>query len=230
MTSPESPAPEPEGSYTLGRDLAAGDQVCEVCLPIVRGHVVEVDHAHALYGALKGACPGLRDIPGLGIHNLTGTWLGARGELLLGPDAEVRLRLPSACVEVVAALEGCELVVQGRRLQLGQLRRSLLAPFPALWARTVTLHFASMDPAAAREQLRQRFQEAFPWGTPALLRPRTFRIHGQQILGFEMIVRNLGPRASLRLQVEGFGGRRAFGCGLFVPVCRSERDGQGVVA
>ena len=223
-------APDPQGPFSPGRNLTAPAQVCEVCLAVVRGHVVEVDHAHALYGALKGACPALKDIPGLGVHTLQGTYLGARGELLLRPDAEVRLRLPVAHAPLALGLEGAELVVQGRRLQLGQAHRCSLAPFPVLWARTVTLHFGSLAQEAARDQLRQRFVETFPWGAPALLGARTFRIHGQQILGFEMIVRNLGPRASLQLQAEGFGGRRAFGCGLFVPICRVEPEGQGVVA
>jgi CRISPR-associated protein Cas6 len=127
-----------------------------------------------------------------------------------------------AYAPVLSCLERCELTIQGRRILLGTPRQTLLAPFPALWARTVTLHFQQLDHTAAREQLWLRFKEAFPWGTPTILRSRTFRIHGRQILGFGMLVRNLEPRASLRLQAEGFGGRRAFGCGLFVPVRRFE--------
>ena len=230
MIFPEPHAPDPQGSAPPGRYLATADQVCEVSLPILRGHVVEVDHAHALYGALKGACPALKDLPGLGIHALKGRCLGARGDLLLGQDAEVRLRLPLVYADLASGLDGSDLVVQGRRLQLGQARVNPLVPFPALWARTVTLHFSSLEPGAAREQLRLRFQEACPWGTPTILRSRTLRIHGQQILGFEMVVRNLGPRASLQLQAEGFGGRRAFGCGLFQPVCRVERTLEGMLA
>jgi CRISPR-associated protein Cas6 len=216
-----TPSPDPAGSHPPASDLPA--RVCEVRFPIVRGRALEVDHAHGLYGALKGACPLLADLPGLGIHPVRGV-PGERGELRLQEDAEVRLRLPAHLAEQVACLEGCRLKVQGRLMELGRPSQVLLAPFPALWARTVTLHFRSVDHAAAREQLRANFVEAFPWGTPTILRARTLRIHGQQILGFEMAVRNLDPRASLSLQAEGFGGRRAFGCGLFVPARRGGAD------
>lgn len=209
-----SPSPAPGGP-------ALPAPVCEVRFPILRGHVLDVDHAHGLYGALKVACPALAELPGLGIHAVRGV-PGERGELRLQADAEVRLRLPLARAEGVAGLAGCRLKVQGRLILLGTPRQVALAPSPVLWARTVTLHFRSMAHEAAREQLRANFAAAFPWGTPTILRARTLRIHGQQILGFEMAVRDLTPLASLRLQAEGFGGRRAFGCGLFVPAGRGE--------
>ena len=209
--------PDPHGSLAAGHGWPAPEPVCEIRYPVLRGRVLEVDHAHGLYGALKGVCPALQDIPGLGIHTLRGRPWGDRGELLLGSDAELRLRLPLAHGPEAAGLARFELNVQGRRLLLGNPRLTLLAPFPALRARTVTLHFRDLDHAAAREQLRRHFRERFPWGIVTVLRPRTLRIHGQQILGFEMAVRDLDPRASLALQSEGFGGRRAFGCGLFEP-------------
>ena len=191
--------------------------VCELSFPILSGRVLEVDHAHGLYGALKGVCPALQEIPGLGIHTVRGIPGERPGELTLLENAEVRLRVPMAALPMLSSLAGSELKVQGRRITLGVPRQTCLAPYPTLWARTVTIHFRDLAHAAAREQLRQGFAERYPLADVRLLRPRTFRIHGQQILGFEMSVRRLDPDASLRLLTEGYGGRRAFGCGLFVP-------------
>jgi CRISPR/Cas system CSM-associated protein Csm4 (group 5 of RAMP superfamily) len=39
-----------------------------------------------------------------------------------------------------------------------------------------------------------------------------------------MAVRGLTPQASLLLQHQGFGGRRALGCGLFVPFSATSRS------
>jgi CRISPR-associated protein Cas6 len=42
-------------------------------------------------------------------------------------------------------------------------------------------------------------------------------IHGKVVVGFAMRIADLGPEDSVRLQQGGIGGRRRFGCGLFVP-------------
>ena len=220
MNTPVGHPQDPLGSVDPSGDPGLEPRVCEICYPVLRGRLLEVDHAHALYGALKRACPALAGVPGLGILPLPGTPWGDRGELLLAADAELRLRLPRVLAPVAAGLERQPLTIQGRRILLGAPRLADLRPFPALRARTVTLHFQYLDHDAAREQLLRHFRAAFPGAVPELLRARTLRIHGRQILGFEMTVRNLEPRASLRLQFDGFGGRRAFGCGLFVPELR----------
>ncbi len=43
------------------------------------------------------------------------------------------------------------------------------------------------------------------------------RIHGREIVGFSVAVDELDPDGAVRLQEEGLGGRRRFGCGLFLP-------------
>lgn len=47
---------------------------------------------------------------------------------------------------------------------------------------------------------------------------RTVSIHGKQVVGFPVRVQDLEASASVRLQEVGIGGRRRFGCGIFVPV------------
>jgi CRISPR-associated protein Cas6 len=199
--------------------------VVDFAFAIVGGATLDVDHGQALLFALRRACPGLERIPGLGVHAVRGT-LGSRpGELLLGPASEVRLRLPAGSAPLLQDLAGQELEVAGHGICLGEGRPHPLVPVSALWARTVTIHFAALGTKAAQEQLEARFRQEFPWGALRLLRPRTIRVEGRQLLGFEAAVRGLSPQASLLLQYRGFGGRRSFGCGLFVPFAATSRSG-----
>lgn len=191
--------------------------VVDLRFPIVQGPLLEVDHGHALYLALRARCASLERIPGLGIHSVRGTPGPRKGELMLSGESEVRLRLPAGSARLLKELAGAELEVGGHRLRLGEPRIQSLDPVSALWARTVTIHFRDPSVGAAQAQLAFRFAQDFPWASFRILRQRTIRFEGRQLLGFEVAVRGLAPQASLLLQGQGFGGRRALGCGLFVP-------------
>jgi CRISPR-associated protein Cas6 len=198
--------------------------VVDLCFPIVQGPGLEIDHGQALHQALSARCAGLARIPGLGIHAVRGTPGGRKGELVLSGESEVRLRIPAGSAGLLKELAGAELELAGHRIRLGEPHVQALTPVPALWARTVTIHFRDLAIGAAQAQLAFRFNQDFPWGSFRILRPRTIRFEGRQLLGFEVAVRNLAPQASLLLQGQGFGGRRALGCGLFVPFAASARS------
>ena len=198
--------------------------VLDLCFPIVHGRTLEVDHGHALFLALCGACPNLQRIPGLGVHAVRGSVGGRKGELILTDESAVRMRIPAGSAALLKGLAGAELDVDGRGIRLGEPYPQALTPVSALWARTVTIHFRDLALGSAQAQLAFRFAQDFPWGSFRILRPRTIRLEGRQLLGFEMAVRGLTPQASLLLQGQGFGGRRALGCGLFVPFAASARS------
>jgi len=207
ILSADSPAPPLEPAFP----------VLDLGFPIVQGRILEIDHGHALYLALLETCADLERIPGLGVHAVRGVPGGQKGELILSGESEVRLRIPAAAAPLLRKLAGAELEVRSHIIQLGEPRPHPLTPVPALWARTVTMHFRDLAVPAAQAQLALRFAQEFPWGAFRILRPRTIRFAGKQLLGFEMAVRGLTPQASLQLQCQGFGGRRAYGCGLFLP-------------
>ncbi|HNU83566.1 MAG TPA: type I-MYXAN CRISPR-associated protein Cas6/Cmx6 [Thermoanaerobaculia bacterium] len=182
--------------------------------------VVPIDHAHALYGALKAVVPALGDLQGLGVHTLRGR--PDPPDLLLPKGARLRLRLPAAAIPVALELAGKVIRLHERTALVGVPQVFPLAPSSALWARMVTQRFQTVENDAARQQLLASFREEHREGEVTVGRARTIRIHGKQVLGFEMAIRGLGAEESIRLQSEGFGGRRAFGCGLFLP--RRERN------
>jgi len=85
------------------------------------------------------------------------------------------------------------------------------------------MKFASPAWDEARAQLIRHLESEYPKVTWEVRKPRTIRIHGKQILGFEVMAVHLNEQDSLHLQEEGFGGRRAFGCGIFVRVGEQPR-------
>jgi CRISPR-associated protein Cas6 len=46
---------------------------------------------------------------------------------------------------------------------------------------------------------------------------RTIRIHGKEVVGYELIIEGLTADESIAIQTAGLGGRRHMGCGVFVP-------------
>jgi CRISPR-associated protein Cas6 len=197
--------------------MAAGGPVVDLMFPIVQSAMVHVDHGHALYGAIKQACPAIQDIPSLGIHTLRGLAIPG-GMLMLGDRSPLRLRIPAETIHIALPLAGKVLQVVEASVRLGAPTIHVLSPAPALWARTVTMKFADTDNTAAEKQLRSHLEQDYPEVRFSIRRSRTIRIHGKQILGFEILAEKLGESDSLKLQEEGFGGRRAFGCGIFVVV------------
>lgn len=192
----------------------------DLAFPIVEGRTVTIDHGHQLYGAVKTAAPALGEVP-LGIHPLRGQPLEG-GLLLLRPGAVLRLRLTADHLAKALPLAGREVRVGSMLLRLGAPRIEALEPHPTLFARTVVLvkkDPATPDrgrPATAPEVTAALQSIAGSGATIRLPKTRSIRIHGQQIHGFEVVVEGLSPESSLRLQAEGLGGRRAFGCGIFV--------------
>jgi CRISPR-associated protein Cas6 len=178
--------------------------------------MIPVDHSHALYGAIKNVVPEFASCDNLGIHTMRGT-VFERGLLLLDRrKAMLRIRIPTEFIPKALKLAGRILRIHESSLCLGTARVALLNPSHTLWARMVTRKFDSHDECLAKVSLQKDIQGTYPNATFTIRRARTIRIHQKQILGFEVLAENLSPEDSIQLQSFGFGGRRAFGCGIFV--------------
>lgn len=198
--------------------------ILDLAFPVVEGRFVAIDHAHALYGAIKHTAPQLCEWK-LGVFPLRGQPMG---ELLqLRHHEHLRLRLPATAIAVALPLAGRDLRVGSMLLRLGVPRIEALEPHAELYARTVCLAITQptapnqpkpRHPRAPTEaELIARLTAACnPGASVRILRCRSLRIHQAQISGYEVVVEGLDAATSLRLQAEGFGGRRAFGCGIFV--------------
>lgn len=208
------------------------DPVVDLVFPVT-GLEVPADHGYLLYAALSAALPDLHDRTDYGIHPIAGLPVGER-RLRLTRRSRVVVRLPASAIPVAVRLGGRPIVVGSDRLTLGAPRVRPLRPSPTLHSRIVVIRgFTEPEPFldAARRQfaalgchgsldllwpVRPRRLEG---ATPGRIGPirRTVQIHGRVVVGFPLLASGLDVHSSHRLQEAGLGGRRRFGCGVFVP-------------
>jgi len=168
-------------------------------------------HAYELWRAVARALPWLEAEYSAGILPLR-TSASGEGELL-PQRARLILRVPIALASQAQALSGQVLDVAGHELTVGEGKQRQLQAHPTLHAHLVT---------GAREE------QEFLVGVAAELRQlgvackwicgRRMAITGEQpIEGYSLVLHELKPLDSLRVQYAGLGGERRYGCGIFVP-------------
>lgn len=187
---------------------------------------------------------------GFSILPINGRLTGDR-RLSLTPDSRLVLRVRRDHVPVFLVLAGKTLPLPGGPIAVGVPRVSLLEPSSSLLSRLVTIKVRDMresapgyaeaflaaarrkvealdirdpdvrlckrDRAASFEGKQGADLTRSPWVR------RTIAVRGKRIVGYAVKVTGLSPADSLKLQVEGLGGRRHFGCGVFVPVPDSDQ-------
>ncbi len=199
----------------------------------VRGTSIPADHGYLLYSAISQHLPWLHADESVGIHPIRGRFTGER-QLSLTPESRLVLRLPASKLPEAIHLAGRKLDLDGASLLVGVPTVFSLRPSPTLISRLVVIK-GYLDPAAfldaARRQLvakglggvaslaqRKRVGavEGGAGGQGSAVR-RTLRIHDREVVGFAVRVGELEAEDSLNLQAIGLGGRKRFGCGIFLP-------------
>lgn len=199
----------------------------------VRCRGLPADHADELRGALCEALPwlaaeaGAAMIPVLGAASGNG-WRRPEGEdsfIHLSRRAFFSLRLPASRVADAKRLEGMELSVCGERLRVTNNKLRPLLAHSTLLARCV------VAPEAAPELVPELGDEsAFLGAVVEHLRAMDIRvgkimsgqctrtrIASQRVPVCGVMVAELSPTESLRLQTSGMGDRMTWGCGVFLP-------------
>lgn len=194
----------------------------------VRGRTIPLDHGYALYGALSRALPPLHGARWLTVAGI-GARVGGPGVLSLHTPGTLRLRLPAERVGQVLGLAGKQLDIGGRPVVLGVPTVAAIAPSPALDARLVYIRltggakrgesvFAPTEFAARFSAEAQRQLTQLEVAATLELRGRTeIRVGGNRLIGFSVRASGLSDQDSLKLQVQGIGGKRTMGCGVFRP-------------
>ena len=218
----------------------------DMSFPIVQGLVMPIEHAHQLLGAIKQAAPQLAEVP-IGLHPLRGTPL-PEGLLHLRHRAPLRIRLPADRIAASLTLAGKELRIGSMLIRLGSPSVEVLEPHAELYARTVVV--AKTVPKAERKddqrgnrviteaELIAHIQAKCNAGaTVRVLHWRTIRLHGKgpakahlHVKGAEVVIEGLDAEHSLAIQATGIGGRRAFGCGIFVKAGVRKQVEAGITA
>jgi CRISPR-associated protein Cas6 len=217
----------------------------------IEGESIAADHGYALYSALSRIWPLLHAdnetaqwMETTGIHPISGRLSGDRRIILDHASSRLIIRLPGEHIVDALPLTGVSLRVDGFEMRIGVPEVRALVPAPRLYGRLVIIK-GFTEPAAfldaanrqldalgiktalsipsragqcAREGNAERANEQ---GTP--LR-RTLRVKDKEIVGFALLAEGLTADESIRLQETGLGGRRRFGCGVFVPAL--EKNGK----
>jgi CRISPR-associated protein Cas6 len=201
--------------------------------------ILPVDHAYPLFAALCRIVPQLHGDRHVGITPLAGRLLGER-RMAIDRWAQLILRMPLERVATFLTIAGNVLDIDGTRLAVGAPDVRALRPVSALRSRLVVIRgFTEPEPflTAAHAQLAALGirdatvrlvprRAARPWerdgrgGHGPWIR-RTVRIRDHEVVGYALDVEGLTSADSLLLQAIGIGGRRRFGCGLFLS--RKER-------
>jgi CRISPR-associated protein Cas6 len=185
-----------------------------------------LDHAHALSSELLSVLPWLADEPHAGVHLIHGAASGngwyrpedTANELLhLSRRSRMRLRVPSHRMDDARELTGKTLDVNGHALDVGESTVFKLSSLSTLFARYVITD-ADSDENEFLEAAAQQLQALNIPGRKMLGGiTHTLQFPDGPVHTRSLMVAELEPEQSVRLQQVGLGPGRSFGCGLFLP-------------
>jgi len=187
---------------------------------------IPLDHAYSLSSALLKALPWLADEEYAGVHLIHGAASGngwfrpevVENELLhLSRRTRMRLRIPRNRLEDAQILTGQSLDIDNHPLEIGKSDVFMLSSLPTLFSRYVM----------TQEELDEtQFLEAAAGELKALDIPCRKMLAGithkmnfpdGPVFTRSLMVADLEPEQSVRLQQAGLGEGRTTGCGLFLP-------------
>ena len=188
----------------------------------VTGGPVAVDHGYPLFGALCRVLGNLHDADWLAVHPLRGSPLGA-GRLALGHRASLTLRVDHQRIPDVLPLAGKQLEIAGARVLVGAPQIRMLRPAASLVARLVV--FKNHDtPETFLPHVIEELATREVRADVRLGKRRIVTVARCRVPGFGLVLDGLSDEDSSRIQNVGLGGRRRFGCGVFVPGPRGQGD------
>jgi CRISPR-associated protein Cas6 len=194
----------------------------------VKGTTLYADHNHRLLGSLSEKIPELHNLEGLAINTISGI-PDKQGKIVLTSSSRLYLRLPVEAIALVYPLVGQTLTIGENQIQLGNPELQTLQGCESLKARLVTIKGYTEPMSfleAANRQLQALEIEAnigIPANDEGEPKRLTLKINKPEqkrsytIVGFSVVVSNLSEQDSIKLQVNGLGGKRRLGCGVFYP-------------
>jgi CRISPR-associated protein Cas6 len=177
------------------------------------GETLPASYPFALWAELVRRAPLLAEQRLAGILPLR---LAANSDgMLLPKRTKLVLRLPAALADQAAAqLSEQNIEVHGSRLQLGKGNKRPIQPYPTIHAQMVA---GVTDEVLFMDDIDIQLKKLGISGNLICGKRHTLTSDHQSIQGFSLVIHDLKPEASLKLQYAGLGGSRQFGCGIFIP-------------
>lgn len=178
----------------------------------ISGGTLPVAYPYELWGELSRLIPQLGEDENVGVIPLR--MAESKEGMLLPKRAKLVLRLPQEMAEIVTGLARKQLQVAGIEIQLGSCKTRPIQHYPTLHAKLVT------GPADEVTFVAEVETALAAMGVVAKLicgKRLTLADSSQSISGYSLVLHDLKPEDSLRVQYAGLGTERRFGCGIFVP-------------
>ena len=181
------------------------------------GNTIPADSAMLLSQALLKVLPWLGDDPRAGIQLLKGAETNS-GDTTVNINRRTKLflRVPRTRMSDTEILTGHSLDLAGHKLQVGNFKTRAFTPFSNIYA-----HFVDTGSAGEEQFVQDVMREldghfqlrcGFICGKQQTLQSPNGVLHG-----YSLMLHDLPPHKSLRLQDEGMGHNRLLGCGIFIP-------------
>ena len=187
---------------------------------------IPLDHAHSLSFALLQALPWLSEEEYAGIHLIHGAASGngwfrpedTENELLhLSRRTRMRLRIPKHRLPEAQALSGQTLDIEGHPLEIGKSDVFQLSSLPTLFSRYVITREELDETQFLEEVAEQLMALDIPCRKMLGGITHTLNFADGPVFTRSLMVADLEPEQSVRLQQVGIGEGRTRGCGLFLP-------------
>jgi CRISPR-associated protein Cas6 len=178
----------------------------------VSGSTLPVSYPYALWEELARRAPLLNENSTVGVVPLR--MAESIEGMLLPKRAKLTIRLPQSLASAISALAHQQLDIAGSTLQLGACKPRPIQSYPTLHAQMVSGADDEIEFTGAVETALDAMEVK-----AKLICGRHHILHdGQQMFsGYSLVLHDLTPEGSLRVQYAGIGEGRRFGCGVFVP-------------
>ena len=178
----------------------------------ISGGTLPVAYPYSLWDELVRLVPRLGEDEYVGVIPLR---TAASNEGMLIPKrAKMVLRLPHALADAASDLAQKQLQVAGSVIQLGSCKKRPIQHYPTLHAHLVT---GADDELEFVEEVESALA-AMGVAAKLICGQRHMLTNGEQtIRGYSLVLHDLSPEDSLRVQFSGLGRERRLGCGIFVP-------------
>lgn len=181
------------------------------------GSTIPADSALMLSHAVLEILPWLAEDTQSGIQLLKGAPTNSGDAVVnINRRAKLFLRVPQTRINDAAGLVGHTLDLAGHRLQVGHFKSRAFTPFSNIYAHFVDTGSTSEEQFVqdVMRELDGHFQLrcGFICGKQQTLQGPDGAVHG-----YSLMLHDLPPHKSLRLQDEGMGHNRLLGCGIFIP-------------
>jgi CRISPR-associated protein Cas6 len=178
----------------------------------ISGGTLPVAYPYELWNELARLVPELGDEENIGVIPLR--MAASKEGMLIPKRAKLVLRLPHELADVVSSLAQKQMQVADSELQLGSCKTRPIQYYPTLHAQLVT---GADDEITFVTEVESALAAM---GVEAKLicgQRRTLAGSDRTISGYSLVLHDLKPEDSLRVQYTGLGKERRFGCGIFVP-------------